>query len=198
MRIYQETKQLEQKFSNLLITPRINRTVRRGKTSCDFLLCLYLSTELFGAGKSCDFLPSLKFIHRHVELCGAGRHRVVFLFFSLSMHIAVQRGKTSCEFLLSLLKLLIHRTMRHRVIFYFLFIYPQNCAAWEDIVWFSTSSLFIHRTVRRGKTSCDFLLPLYLSTELCGVGRHRVIFYFLFIYPQNCAAWEDIVWFSTL
>ena len=85
----------------------------------------------------------------------------------------------------------------HREIFHFLFIYLQNCVAWEDIVWFSSFFLFIYRTVWRGNTSCDFLLSLYLSTELCGVGTHRVIFFFLFIYPQNCAAWEHIMWFSS-
>ena len=37
----------------------------------------------------------------------------------------------------------------------------------------------------------------YLYIELCGSGIHRVILYILFIYPQNCAAWEEIVWSST-
>ena len=71
----------------------------------------------------------------------------------------------------------------HRVIFYFLLAYLQNCVVREDIVGFSFS-LFIHKAVWRGKTSGDYLLSLYLSTKLCGAGRHRVISFFI-IYPQN-------------
>ena len=83
---------------------------------------------------------------------------------------------TSCDFLLSpWVSTELCGAGRHRGVF-FLFIYPQSCVAREDFLWLFTFSLFIHRTVWREKTSCDFLFH-YLSTK--------------------CVAWEDIVRFST-
>ena len=82
------------------------------------------------------------------------------------------RGNTSCDFLLSLyLSTELCGVGTHRVIFFFLFIYPQNCAAWEHNIWFSSFSLFVHRTVWRGKTSCDFLFLFIFQQKPGAVAR---------------------------